>query len=623
MLAAKQVSAIPHTLADVINPPPPPRRRQTLYLVLLCLGFAVISVLIGGTRLVFSLPAYGLLGILGLLALLSVTVVRPAPSHLCLFGAAVFSGYVLGRAALSPVVYLAREDAFAVLGSLLVYFTVACALTDTTRRYAFVFFLLTLAMVQSFIGAVQFKNGDNFMIIPFLQRFDYGSRASGFYVCPNHFAGFLEVVGLFGLGAIFWGRWPRWARMVLIYLVGGCYLALGLTMSRAGYLSATFGLLVFAAVSLIVLSRARTRRFWRTAVAVVVGTIALAFIATFLANKSFYLSTRAHSVVQDTDNVRFDLWQAALTQARLNPWWGTGSGTYLYYGREFRSDRVQNDPIDAHNDYLHLLAEYGWAGVGAFLLFLIAHLGRSWQNVRRLGPRRGNSKPRLRSNRLALQISALAIIANFVVHSAFDFNLHVPVNAMLLAFVFGLVANPGLDRDEAAGWLGRSSLVVWRIAFAAIGGFMVFQAVRLLPSEYFAERSRMALRDEHFNEAADYALKGVATDRLNPNLYHYLGRSRILEGNKATDASREKALFESAMVAVENARDLAPRDVYFSAELALIHDALSRFSQAETEWQRALQLDPKSVKLKEDYESHRKQWGESQGQVAAAEGQTE
>ncbi|HJT82275.1 MAG TPA: O-antigen ligase family protein [Chthoniobacterales bacterium] len=616
MPATKQAYLVPPTLGAVIHPAPISRRRQTVYLILLCLGFAVISALIGGTRLVFSLPAYGLLGVLAVLALVSVTVVRPAPSHLCLLSAALFFGYLLGRAWLSPVVYLAREDAFAVLGSLLVYFTVACALTDTSRRFVFIFFLLALAIVQTVVGAIQFKNGDNFMAIPFLQRFDYGSRASGFYVCPNHFAGFLEVVGLFGLGAICWGRWPRWGRIVLIYLVGVCYLALGLTMSRAGYLSATFGLLVFATVSLIVLFRAGTKRFWKTALGVIVGAIALAFIATFLANKSFYLSTRAHSAVQDTDNVRFDLWEAALTQAKLNPIWGTGSGTYLYYGREFRSERVQADPVDAHNDYLHLLAEYGWAGVGAFVIFLGVHVYRSWQNVRRLGPRRGRASPRLRSNRLALQISALAVIATYVVHSAFDFNLHIPVNAMALAFVFALVTNPGLERDEATGWLGRGSLIFWRLALAGIGGFMVFQAIKLSPSEYFAERSRTALRDEQFNQAADYALKGLATDHQNPNLYYYLARARIAEGNQATDEARSTALFQSAMVAVEKARDLAPRDVYFTVEIALINDALGRFSQAESAFQKAMQLDPKSIRLKEDYETHRKEWRESEAEYA-------
>lgn len=619
MSVTRQAYAIPPTLGAVIHPAPVPRRRQTVYLVLLCLGFAVISALIGGTRLVFSLPAYGLLGALGVLALVSVTVVRPAPSHICLLSAALFFGYILGRAWFSPVVYLAREDAFSVMGSLLVYFTVVCAFTDTNRRFVFIFFLLALGIIQTVVGAIQFKNGDNFMLIPFLRRFDYGSRASGFYICPNHFAGFIEVVGLFGLGAICWGRWPRWARMIMIYVVGACYLALGLTMSRAGYLSATFGLLVFAAVSLIVLSRGRTKRFWKTAVGVIVGAIALTFIATFLANKSFYLSTRAHSVVQDTDNVRFDLWQAALAQARLNPLWGTGSGTYLYYGREFRSERVQNDPIDAHNDYLHLLAEYGWAGVAGFALFLGAHLVRSWQNIRRLGPRPGKSTPRIRSNRLALQISALAAVATYIVHSAFDFNLHIPVNAMLLAFVFGLVANPGMDRDEAVGWLGRGSLVFWRTLLAAIGCFMVLQTVRLLPSEYFAERSRMALRDQQIGLAADYALKGLATDHHNPNLYDYLARARIEEGNQATDDGRRIALLQSAMVAVETARNLAPRDVYFSVELALINDALHRFSQAETAFQRALQLDPKSAKLKEDYERHRQQWSESQAEESSSE----
>src|SRR5438132_4500549 len=131
------------------------------------------------------------------------------------------------------------------------------------------------------------------MLIPFLQRFDYGRRASGFYVCPNHLAGFLEVVGLFGLGAICWGRWPRWARILIGYLVAVCYLGLALTMSRAGYLSASVGLLVFLVVSLVVLLRGGSRGYWKIAAGAAVAALILAITVVFLADKRFYLRTRA------------------------------------------------------------------------------------------------------------------------------------------------------------------------------------------------------------------------------------------------------------------------------------------------------------------------------------------
>lgn len=607
---------MPRTAASVLTVPV---RRQTVYVSILCVGFGLISALIGGTRLLFSLPAYTFVGVLGVVALASITLTKPKPSQWCLVSALLFFGYVVGRTCYSPVGYLAREDAFLVIACLVLYWCVACAITDTARRFVFVFFLLGLAMVQTVIGAIQFKDGHNFMPFPFLQRFDYGLRASGFYVCPNHLAGFLEVVGLFGLGAICWGRWPRWTRLVLIYLVGVCYLGLALTISRAGYLSAGVGLVVFAIVSLVILFRARMKHFWKVAVIAVIATVAVMAFSIFLANKSFYLSTRAQSAVEETDNVRFDLWQAALQQAKLDPLWGTGSGTYLYYGRQFRAERVQQDPVDAHNDYLHLLAEYGWVGIAGCILFLGVHLHRGWKNIRRMGLRHGRSSARLLSNRMALQVGAMAAVVTYMVHSAFDFNLHIPANALLLAFVFGVIANPGLERDESVGWLGRESLMAWRLLAAAGGAFLIVQGVRLLPAEYFAEQSRIALRDEQPVDAANYALRGLATEHQNPNLYEYLGRARAAQGNHSSDQARRAALFQSAIIPIENARSLAPRDVYFTVELALIYDALNRFQEAEEAFQRAFELDPKSVTLQEDYQAHLKRWTESRDDAQSSD----
>jgi len=107
----------------------------------------------------------------------------------------------------------------------------------------------------------------------------------------------------------------------------------------------------------------------------------------------------------------------------------------------------------------------------------------------------------------------------------------------------------------------------------------------------------------------------VATEHRNPNLYDYLARARAVEANRATDEGRRSALLQSAIVAVENARTLAPRDVYYSVELALFNDALNRFERAEAAFQRAMELDPKSLLIKQDYETHQNRWRESDDPV--------
>src|SRR5205085_9096902 len=105
--------------------------------------------------------------------------------------------------------------------------------------------------------------------------------------------------------------------------------------------------------------------------------------------------------------------------------------------------------------------EYGIVGGVLFLLFLAAHLHHGWRNFQRLGPRRVAISRNLASYSLALNLSALAAVAAYMVHSVVDFNLHIPANALLMAFVFGLLANPGIPSDEENSRVGVS-VISWR-----------------------------------------------------------------------------------------------------------------------------------------------------------------
>ena len=130
----------------------------------------------------------------------------------------------------------------------------------------------------------------------------------------------------------------------------------------------------------------------------------------------------------------------------------TGSGTYLVYGRKYRTEQMQLDPIYAHNDYLQLLSEYGIVGAVTFLgIFFAVHWRHGWIDARRLGPKRIAISRRLASNAMAMNTGALGALAAYVVHSMFDFNLHIPANVLLLAFVFGIIANPGVTREQQSG----------------------------------------------------------------------------------------------------------------------------------------------------------------------------
>jgi O-antigen ligase len=579
---------------------------EWLGLMLMVAAFVVIQVLIGGTRMIFSLPSYTVLGIVGLLALFSLRQPKAKPCDVCIAIATAFFAYILARAWFSPVPYIARSDFYSVLAGLVVYFYTACILTGGKQRVIFLCLLFVLAIGHAIVGAVQFRNGNNFMPISWLQRYDYGHRASGFYVCPNHLAGLLEVLGVLGLSLICWSRVAASGKLLLAYAVAACYLGLVLTASRGGYLSTAVSLVVFALLSLVVLRKAGGRLFWTMSGVGSLAALVLGCAVLWSVKKSSYLTERAQNTFE-LQNMRFDLWRGALEQWRLEPIFGTGAATYVYYGRLFRSPRVQHDPIYVHNDYLQLLAEYGIVGAAGMALFLAVHLWHGMANFARLGPKRVAVSQRILSNALALNIGALAAVSSYLAHSVVDFNLHIPANLLLMAFVFGLLANEGVIRErEPSATLPNHWF--WRLALPVMGLALLVQSLRLLPGEYFSERARTAVRDGRGAVAIMYALRGLKYDPQNPDLHFRLGLARRTLGDEMSDPAAMESFYHEAIAALRRAREIAPRDEVYALELASALDVVKRFDEAEWVFYDARQLDPKSESLQRYYEAHLELW---------------
>ncbi|HEY0369636.1 MAG TPA: O-antigen ligase family protein, partial [Chthoniobacterales bacterium] len=380
---------------------------QGAALVLFFGAFISIQALIGGTRLIFSLPAYATAGLGGILLLLLLRQPRPAPCRACLVVTAIAFAYLLVRAIISPAPFIAQSDIYSMLGALVVYLAFSLLLTSNPARILFLAGLFLFALLHVFVGAIQFREGNNFMPISWLQRADYGARASGFYVCPNHLAGLLEVLGAFALSIACWSRWPSWARLLSGYAAACSYVGLIITGSRGGYVSAAASFLAFGILSLVALTKTNARIFWRAAGLGLIGAIIFAGLVTFGVTQSRFLIERAGNVVDKT-NVRRELWHAALQQCKLAPILGTGSATYLYYGRYFRTPGMDRDPVYVHNDYLQLLAEYGLAGALAIGAVIVVHARRGLRSFARLGPKRVAISHQLFSNGLALNVGALA-----------------------------------------------------------------------------------------------------------------------------------------------------------------------------------------------------------------------
>jgi len=291
------------------------------------------------------------------------------------------------------------------------------------------------------------------------------------------------------------------------------------------------------------------------------------------------------------------MWKAALVQHQIQPWTGTGSGTYIYYGRQFRSPKVQNDPIHVHNDYLELLAEYGIIGAIVCSSFVLFHLFAGLAGVRRIVDDHLRPIRETTGNHLALVIGAWSGIAALLLHSIVDFNLHIPANTLIVGILFGILASPAGRPSPAVvgapstptpvpahGWL--------RWVVPAISAGLLALALWRLPGEVLAERARVALRDDHYAEALALAEQGLTWEKQNPNLYSYVGEAKHYLTLQAPDEASGRILHYESAAAYRKALQLFPRDTGLLLKLGQSLDLLGRFSDATDIYARAFQGDP-------------------------------
>ena len=569
---------------------------RTFLTVLLLFAIVLIECAIGGTRLVFSLPSYSLLALAAVATVFSRPPGDSRPSLLCLGISAVFFGYILTRAMRSPVDYLWWTDFYMVLGCLTVYLLTAFYLTGVRERTIVIWTLFVLAALEVFIGLRQFAMGDNWMPFGFIRGGDSGRRASGTLISAIHLAGYLEAVAPFALGFALWGNWKTWKRVVAGYIALLCYVGIAITGSRGGYISAVFSLLVFVGISLHARRCTRPDRFRRTAFISLIAIAGSISVAVLLMNQSAMMKQRLGMISQQFEKDGLDIriynWQAALDQFQISPWFGTGAGTHLYYGRYFRRPQLQSDPIHAHSDYLELLAEYGVIGAAGMALFLIAHLHRGWRSYRQVlrdDLSDVGDWDSARNDRLALYIGALSAIAAYLAHSVVDFNLHIPGHALIFAFIFGVMASP----VPGAADTGRSPFAVslFRWALPALGLWILASGFPKFAGEYFAEKARVALRNYDFDESIRLAKEAVEYQDINPELYLTFGGAHRGAAFVADDQKERVAHLEAAVDIYQQSLAIFPQDEHMLIRLGQTFTDLGRFKEAEGMYSAAIVLD--------------------------------
>jgi O-antigen ligase len=617
---------------------------QALLFLLLIVGLVLPQILMGGAKLLFSAPGYVAIGLACVLPLfLSFRRARPGIRWAPFLAALLFAGYVIARSYASPYAYAAKQDRLLAMAAFGVYALTALYLPGQKYRFGIIYVLIGVASLQVACGILQFFWKPDFMLLSWLPdgfllpkifRPTSGYRASGFYGSPNHLAGMLETLGLVCLAMAVLGRWKAIPRTLLIYATLTCLTGVALTASRGGYVSTVAGFFVFLGLFAWAVKKLRPKRFLALVMAGLLLGSAMLGGVLWAMSKSDFLTDRMGQVA-DTKDIRRSMWDAALKQFQISPVWGTGSGTYQFYGRELWDQSNQLDPVHAHSDYLEFLGEYGVVGSLFALAFLVLHGRAAGVILLRIIRVRLRPAKRLFSNELALLAGVLAALVALLVHSALDFNCHLPANALLYAFFFGILASPSSDPKLVHATL-PAPMRLGRLALPALGTTLLVVCVTLLPGEYHDEWARVQLRSRRFTrlvadlqttlanglptastgcfaprcalpvswtgkidierllpEARRHAELGLQWEQDNPNLYYRLGEARYLAAMFEPDADRRQDAQISALEGYVKGLALVPRDVDLLVAAGRTSGTLGEFDLAEKYFVQAMQLTPR------------------------------
>ncbi len=363
---------------------------------------------------------------------------------------------------------------------------------DAERRFcrAVMCAVIASGLVVAAIALIQHAwwNGK---ILWFFVPYDWGTprvdmpHAGGPFVNPDHLANYLTMVlPLATAGALcrtFIAPDDRAADLRVFCGLAAIVIgsALLLSLSRGGWLAASVAILILVRIlrsSPHTVTSLLSRPIRPRARAVyTIGFVAVATLALFLVGSVG--RTRIDARLQETLvsqtslTERVSVWQDSTGMIRDFPLWGVGLGCWRELFAHYRRPPWQSGYfVQAHNDYLQLVAEVGVVGFAIFTWLCFQHGLRICRVIKTLPP-----------DRLPIMAALVSAVGAMAVHESVDFSLQIPANALLFTLFMALggrLAAKGGQKRSASGDFLRG-----RFAAASMAAIATALAVIALKQE--------------------------------------------------------------------------------------------------------------------------------------------
>ncbi len=311
--------------------------------------------------------------------------------------------------------------------ALLIYFAAMLAFVDSARRLRKVVMLVTaFGFLFAFFAILQSVLSPNKIYGIYESKY---AVPFGSFVNRHNFAAFMEMTICLPLGMLFAGSIERDKRLIYITAVGLMGIALLLSGSRGGLVS-----MISAVCFLIILSTGSKGTKDRILKFALAGLMIVVFVvgAVLIGGESSLTRFAETAQSNNFSTNRTQIWAVTLDVIRHNFPTGAGLGAfgvaYTQYDPSNGFERVEQ----AHNDYLEVAADAGIVGViiGGFFLYFLFRAGfRSIRNINHY--RRG------------VALGAFAGCFSILVHSMFDFVLHITAITILFLTILALLVISG------------------------------------------------------------------------------------------------------------------------------------------------------------------------------------
>lgn len=395
-----------------------------------------------------------------------------------------FGLYAIGRYFTADIEYVARQELIRILVYVFLFFAVLNNLHRQESIQIISLTLLFLATAISFYAIYQFLTHSTRVWHVYTQ---YKNRASGTYICPNHLGGFLELLLPLGLGYILVSRQKALLKIFVAYITLVMVVAIALTVSRGTWIASGLSLMFFFGALLF------HRSYRLPAFLFLIIVLGFAFV---LVPKNYSFQARAKKLIVEgklDDDLRFLMWEPAYKVWQENPWWGAGPAHFDFRFRKYRPEAVQLQPDRAHNDFLNALADWGLVGaaiISAAWALLLAGVIKTWKFVASAGDDIGGRKA---SNKFAFVIGASTGLLAILAHSAVDFNMHIPANAMIVVAFMALLS-AHLRFATGKFWL---TAVPWTKAVVSVvlmagAVYLAYEGQRYARENYWLARATLA-----------------------------------------------------------------------------------------------------------------------------------